>query len=93
MKRNAMLVGVVVAVVIALPLVAQELPALPDDIAKKEIQDWKWTGTNIVLGIMLLGRLLGGLRNGGGIVGAVKGVLFGTNTPVPPPPAPPSTPP
>ena len=61
-----------------------------DDIAA--LLGWKWDAWHVGIALMLAGRVwhaAGGWRgvmSRGGIVGIVKAVLFGTNTPTPPQP-------
>lgn len=53
---------------------------------------WKWDAFHVAIAAGVLGRLwhaAGGWRGFmklGGLVGVVKSLLFGTNTPNPPPP-------
>lgn len=68
------------AVLLTTSLWAQEL-VLPDEMLNTNIKDWQLNGVTLLLAVQVLGRAFSGLSKGGGIVGAVKGVLFGTNTP------------
>ena len=86
-SKRLLIIGlVIVAVGLAVRAIAQETPvAIPENLLNTEVKDWKLTGLTIVVGIQLLGRFIAGLRNNGGIAGAVKGIVFGTNTPSKPP--------
>ena len=87
-SHKLLIIGLIVVVVaFAAKVIAQEAPVvLPEELLKTEVKDWKVTGLTIVVGIQLLGRFIAGLRNSGGIAGAVRGIVFGTNTPPPPKP-------
>jgi len=62
--------------------------ATPTDMPAKMLstnwKEWQLDGITILFLLGVLGRGASALKAGGGIVGMVKGVLFGTNTPATP---------
>jgi hypothetical protein len=97
MKTILKLLFVAVALFCAMPLFAQAADIagvpIPAELLTTNVKNIQLNGLTVVMGVMILGRIYKALRNGGGIVGAWRGLLYGTNTPVPSPsPASPSTP-
>lgn len=54
---------------------------LPPELLNTNVRDWQLNGVTILLVVQVLGRAFAGATKGGGIVGLVRGVIFGTNTP------------
>jgi uncharacterized phage infection (PIP) family protein YhgE len=74
--------GILIAILLlAIPAFAQE--TLPAELLNTNVKDWQLNGVTLLLAISLAGRAYAALKNGGGIVGVVRGMLFGTNTPKP----------
>jgi hypothetical protein len=61
--------------------VADDFAALPATVP----QDWVAGFSKWGFVAMLVGRAFAALRNGGGLIGVWRGILFGTNTPKSPP--------
>lgn len=57
------------------------VPQLPEQLLTTNIKDWQLNGVTLLLLVQVLGRAFAGLKNGGGLVGIYRGIVFGTNTP------------
>lgn len=78
---------VLIACLVATAVWAQTNPAgnpIPPDLWNTNIKDWQLNGVTLWLIITNIGRAAAALKAGDGIVGIIKGILFGTNTPIPP---------
>lgn len=74
--------GVVLPVTVTLFSQSNDMNiAMPPDMLDTNIRNWQLNGVTLLFLIQVLGRVWSGLKNGGGIVGVWKGIVFGENVP------------
>ena len=60
---------------------AQDLPAVPAEYLSKPLKEWQLDVTTGTIALFVLGRAYKSIRQGGGLVGLVRGLLYGENVP------------
>jgi hypothetical protein len=54
---------------------------IPTELLNTNLKDLQLNVLTLIIITQVLGRAYAGLKNGGGLVGLYRGVVFGTNTP------------
>lgn len=56
------------------------LQAMPEELKKANVRDWKINGVLLIFGVMVLGRLANGLKDNGGLKGVWNSIVMGKKT-------------